>query len=249
MVSSEHGEDRDDHQHLMQPTWAPGFDQSRPAGSRGSAGSMPGLQGPTMSGSLRVGIARRCGRNRLRPKRRRQRCRLRFVRRGSPVTRRSAPQGTKSAPGRTAPSGSLNAATRHTGLTRPRHGCEGRTTPVRSHSKREKTGANHNQAHNDKSKETGRSNIFAHDDTYASIRQNSLNHQFVSGCLRRTQKTTSSAGSTVTCSTPHEASSRPREPRGHRVGLIIPLNATDFRDVACFTRGRRTHNYSLRAPS
>jgi hypothetical protein len=132
MVSSEHGEDRDDHQHLMQPTWAPGFDQSRPAGSRGSAGSMPGLQGPTMSGSLRVGIARRRGRNGLRPKRRGQRCRLRFVRRGSPVTRRSAPQGTKSAPGQTAPSGSINAATRHTGLTRPRHGCEGRTTPVRT---------------------------------------------------------------------------------------------------------------------
>jgi hypothetical protein len=42
-----------------------------------------------------------------------------------------------------------------------------------SDSKRDKTGANYNQTHNDDGKETGRSNIFAHDDTYASIRRSS----------------------------------------------------------------------------
>jgi hypothetical protein len=42
-----------------------------------------------------------------------------------------------------------------------------------SDSKRDKTGANYNQTHNDNGKETGRSNIFAHDDTYASIRRSS----------------------------------------------------------------------------
>jgi hypothetical protein len=42
-----------------------------------------------------------------------------------------------------------------------------------SDSKRDKTGANHNQTHNDNGQETGRSNIFAHDDTCASIRRSS----------------------------------------------------------------------------
>jgi hypothetical protein len=42
-----------------------------------------------------------------------------------------------------------------------------------SDSKRDKTGANYNQTHNDDGKETGRSNIFTHDDTYASIRRSS----------------------------------------------------------------------------
>jgi len=42
-----------------------------------------------------------------------------------------------------------------------------------SDSKRDKTGANYDQTHDDNGKETGRSNIFAHDDTYASIRRSS----------------------------------------------------------------------------
>ncbi len=140
------------------------------------------------------------------------------ARRGSPATRRSTPRETGSARGRTAPSGSSNAATRRTG-SRARPTWRRRSNRCRerivSESKCDKAGTNHHQAHNDNGKETGRSNIFAHDDTYASIRQRSLNHQFVSGCLRRTQKTTSLDGSTVTCRTPHEVSSRQREPGGH----------------------------------
>jgi hypothetical protein len=42
-----------------------------------------------------------------------------------------------------------------------------------SYSKCEKTGANDNQTHHDKSKKAGRSKIFAHDDTCALIRQSS----------------------------------------------------------------------------
>jgi len=42
-----------------------------------------------------------------------------------------------------------------------------------SDSKCDKTSTNDNQAHNDNGKKTGRSKIFAHDDTYASIRQSS----------------------------------------------------------------------------
>ena len=66
--------------------------------------------------SLLFFSARRHGRNRLRPKRRKPCCRLRFVYKGSLVTRRLAPRWTGSAPGRTATSGSSNAATRHTAL-------------------------------------------------------------------------------------------------------------------------------------
>ena len=40
-----------------------------------------------------------------------------------------------------------------------------------SDSKCEKTRTSHDQTHDDNGKETGRSNIFAHDDTYSSIRQ------------------------------------------------------------------------------
>ena len=42
-----------------------------------------------------------------------------FVRRGSAATSRSAPRGTESTRGRTAPCGSSNAATRHIGLHAP----------------------------------------------------------------------------------------------------------------------------------
>jgi hypothetical protein len=45
---------------------------------------------------------------------------------------------------------------------------QGRSGPD-SDSKRDKAGANHNQADNDNGKKTGRSKIFAHDDTHASI--------------------------------------------------------------------------------
>lgn len=44
-------------------------------------------------------------------------------------------------------------------------------TGVPSDSEREKAGAKHNQADNDNGKQAGRSKIFAHDDTHASISQ------------------------------------------------------------------------------
>ena len=49
----------------------------------------------------------------------------------------------------------------------------GRSRRSISDSKRNKTRANHDQAYNDNGKETGGSNIFAHDDTCASIERSS----------------------------------------------------------------------------
>jgi hypothetical protein len=67
----------------------------------------------------------------------------------------------------------------------------------RSDPKREKAGANHDQAHNDNGEETGRSNIFAHDGTHASIGRRPVDHSCVSACLRRAVKTASSGHATV----------------------------------------------------
>ena len=71
----------------------------------------------------------------------------------------------KTLPAGSPKSGSSNAATRHTGLTRARHSEEGRTAPVSERLQipsARKAGTSNNQTQHDNRKETGRSKIFAH---------------------------------------------------------------------------------------